>query len=116
MTSAYRSTPQESTGLTPNMLIFGNKVRLPSEAIYPPVTSTKELTFSYGTYVEEIRNQLNKAHEICRRHLGHAAERQRKLYDSKTCPHKYATGDLVWKLNENIYAGECAKLQPVYVG
>lgn len=116
MASAYRSTPQESTGLTPNMLIFVNEVRLPSEVIYPPVTSTKELTSSYGTYVEEIRNQLNKAHEICRRHLGHAAERQRKLYDSKTCPHKYATGDLVWKLNENIYAGECAKLQPVYVG
>lgn len=99
--------------MTQNLLILGNEVRLPSEIIYPQVTTTKELTSSYGIYVEEIRNQLNKAHK---KHFGHAAERQRKLYDSKTCSHNYAAGDLEWRLNENIYAGECAKLQPVYVG
>ncbi|XP_062596869.1 uncharacterized protein LOC134258359 [Saccostrea cucullata] len=116
VTAAYRSTPQESTGLTPNMLIFGQEVRLPSEVIYRPETSTKELTSSYGNYVEEIRSQLNKAHEICRKYLGRAAERQKNLYDSKTCMNSYSVGDVVWKLNENIYVGECAKLQPVYIG
>lgn len=116
VTAAYRSTPQESTGLTPNLLIFGREVRLPSEIIFRPETSTRELTSSYGTYVEEIRSQLNKAHEICRKYLGRAAERQKNLYDSKVFTHSYSVGDLVWKLNENIYAGECTKLQPVYVG
>lgn len=116
VTAAYRSTPQESTGLTPNLLIFGREVRLPSEIIFRPETSTRELTSSYGTYVEEIRSQLHKAHEICRKNLGRAAERQKNLYDSKVFTHSYSVGDLVWKLNENIYAGECTKLQPVYVG
>lgn len=28
----------------------------------------------------------------------------------------YSVGDLIRKLNKKIYAGECIKLQPVYVG
>ncbi|XP_062582872.1 uncharacterized protein K02A2.6-like [Saccostrea cucullata] len=83
VTAAYRSTPQESTGLTPNMLIFGQGVRLSCEVVYRPETLTKELTSSYGNYVEEIRSQLNKAHEICRKSLGRASERQKNFYDSK---------------------------------
>jgi hypothetical protein len=115
VTAAYRSTPQESTGLTPNILIFGREVRFPAEVIYKPETSTREPVSSYGEYVE-VRDRQNRAHEICRKYLGQAAEHQRNLYDSKPCVNSYTVGDLVWKLNENIYAGEYAKLQPIFIG
>ena len=31
LAAAYRATPQESTGLTPNLLLLGREVRLPAE-------------------------------------------------------------------------------------
>ena len=57
LTAAYRSTPQESTGLTPNMLLFGREVRMPTEVVYQPLTSTGEAVSTYG---ETIGNRGNR--------------------------------------------------------
>ena len=72
--SAYRSTPQESTGLTPNMLLFGREVRIPAELLFGSSSSTHEDVSSYGQHAEKVREKLNKAHAIARENLNKAAE------------------------------------------
>jgi hypothetical protein len=48
---AYRSTVQESTGLTPNLIMIGREVRLPAEVMFGNISS-------YGTYVEQLRDRM----------------------------------------------------------
>lgn len=42
LTSAYRSTCHESTGLTPNLLMFGRENRMPYEATHHSLASNRE--------------------------------------------------------------------------
>ena len=54
--AAYRSTPQASTGTTPNLLMFGREVRLPAEVMFGSLTQNGEEITSYGDYVEELKS------------------------------------------------------------
>ena len=114
--SAYRSTPQESTGFTPNMLMFGRELCMPAEIVFGPGSSSHDTVSSYGIYIEEIREKLNRAHTITREHLQKSAERNKAVYNSKVLVNKYLPGDIVWILNEKNEVGVCSKLQPVYHG
>ena len=49
LAAAYRSTPNESTGFIPNMLMLGREVRQHAEVIFG-----SEVT-SYGDYVEDLK-------------------------------------------------------------
>lgn len=54
ITAAYRATPQDSTGFTPNVLMLGRETRLPVELVLGNTTSEGVLT-NYGEYVQDIR-------------------------------------------------------------
>ncbi len=113
LTAAYRATPHESTGLTPNMLMLGREVRLPMEVIHGYTESRNK---SHGEHVDYIRERLYKAHEIARKHLKEAAQRQKDYYDIKTHLNTYCPGDMVWYLSEIRKEGVSPKLQHTYVG
>ena len=102
LTAAYRASPHESTGMTPNMLMFGHEVRLPVEVLVS--TRQEEDATSYGDYVSALRSKLQRGHEIARKHLAASAIRQKEFYDSKGSFHSYTPGNLVW------YAGELSQL------
>lgn len=68
--------------------MFGRDFRMPYEATHHPVASNGEEVSSYGEFVEEIRSNLYEAHEICRRHLKHAAQRQKDIYNAKMLIHR----------------------------
>ena len=110
ITAAYRATPQDSTGFTPNVLMLGRETRLPVELVLGNTTSEGVLT-NYGEYVQDIRQHLVRAHDVARRHLGQAAQHQREIYDIRTSQHYYQEGQLVWYLNQNRKEGTCLKLQ-----
>ncbi len=113
LTAAYRATPCESTGLSPNMVMLGREVRMPMELTVPENTKEKN---NYGEYVNDIRASLYKAHEITRKHLEKSAKRQQDYYDAKTNLHHYQPGDSVWLLNEVRQPGITPKLQDLYQG
>lgn len=96
--------------------MFGRDFRMPYEATHHPVASNGEEVSSYGEFVEEIRSNLYEAHEICRRHLKHAAQRQKDIYNAKMLIHRYTIGDFVWLLNEIHGENECPKFKQAYVG
>ncbi len=93
LAAAYRSTVHESTGLTPNMLVLGREVRLPTELV---VDVPKAEVASYGEYTSNLRSVMQHAHTVARQHLIASSERQQGTYDVKGCYHKYDCGDLVW--------------------
>ena len=59
LTSAYRSSENESTGLTPNMLMLGREVRTPLELLFG---CRAEVFVSYGDYVAGLRTLLQVDH------------------------------------------------------
>jgi hypothetical protein len=116
LAGAYRMTTHESTTLTPNMLMLGREVRMPYEVIVGNSAGKYERVTTYGDYVSQLRQQLNNAHEVARKHLQQTALRQEERYDSKCLVNQYDPGDLVWLLNELREAEVCPKLQPAYLG
>ncbi len=114
LTAAYRSTPCDSTGMTPNMIMLGKEVRLPLEIVTP--AKEKPQATQYGEYVGTLRENLIHAHEITRKHLEQSALRQQDAYDCKVQLHRYQPGDQIWYLNEMRRPGISPKLQDLYLG
>lgn len=117
LAGAYRATPNESTGLTPNLLTMGREVRLPSELVFgsSTVLDGQEVT-SYGDYVNVLRSRLQRAHQVAREHLAIAAKRNKTMYDAKIAVNKYKAGDIVWCLAESRKVGVAPKLVRSYEG
>ncbi len=69
---AYRSTPQTSTGFTPNMLVTEKEMNIPVDLIYGSPNSRRRL-HNYDCsciYVEDLRNSLINAYFRMRTCLG----------------------------------------------
>lgn len=114
LTAAYRSSQHESTGFSPNMLMLGREVQCPAELVYgePPQDSPD----SYGEHVQQLREDLCRAHELTRTHLKQAAQRQKHNYDVKLSTNTYSIGNPVWFLNEKRTVKRCPKLQNMWAG
>lgn len=114
LAGAYRATMHESTGFTPNLLMFGRENRLPAEILYG--VPKQEDSTKYCEFVEEIRGKLEKAHEVTRQHLQKNVSRQKEIYDAKSVMYQYKVGDLVWYAAPVIDAKLAPKLQRSFVG
>jgi len=114
---AYRASPCESTGLTPNLMMLGREIRLP----YELTTEGKGLNDStnsvqWGSHALKIRERMRRAHHIAKRHLEVSAKRRKDYYDMKSNLISIEPFDKVWFLNENRKEGCCQKLMPLYTG
>ena len=118
LAGAYRATPQDSTTLSPNLMMLGREVKLPHEVIFGSSIENEKYTkvSNYGVYVCDLKNTLQKAHEVARKHLNKSAERQQIRYDAKVFLNNFKEGDIVWMLNESREVGICEKLQAAFLG
>jgi hypothetical protein len=93
---AYRSSAHESTGLSPNFMMFGEELGLPIDLMVgaPPRHDSRYRCRS--EYVEWLRQSLSRAHKFARQQLGVAANRQKTYYDKSANPISYAVGSYVW--------------------
>ena len=57
LAAAYRATPNESTKMTPDLLMLGKEVRLPAEIAFGSSTTRGETVSSYGEYKKKIRKK-----------------------------------------------------------
>ncbi len=111
LTAAYRSCKHETTGHSPNMLMFGREVHIPAELVLgsPQPGASPQ---SYGDYVQELRQRMNMVHKLAREHTQAATERQRRDHDTRISMRKYKAGDLVDFVNKNKQVGKSPKLEP----
>lgn len=111
---AYRATPHETSGLTPNELMLGRELSMPIDIQVglPPESEPQEESL----YLANLRDRLEDAYAIARENLKLGAERQKRYYDLKADTHKFRPGDLVWLLNQSRRKGRCPKLQRKWHG
>ena len=97
LVATYCATLHESTVMTPNLLMFGREVRMPIEIMLGSsrVPAGEEVT-SYGGYVEALREQMQRAHDVTQKNLGKNTICIKEHYDAKGTLKKYQHGDLVW--------------------
>lgn len=114
LAGAYRATIHESTGFSPNMLMFGREVKLPAQIMYNS-PDDEEFT-SYGDFVAKLRERMDKAHEVARQHLQQAAKRRKELYDAKACLHHFKVGDMVWYASDLQQFHITPKLRKTFMG
>ena len=116
LAAAYRASPHESTGVTPNLLMLGREVRLPAELMYGGTCNYNHAVQRYGDYVEHLKERMQHAHDVARKHLSVTAKRQAEIYDSKLVIYHYKVGDAVWVEQTSVKPGLSPKLQPTYRG
>jgi len=93
---AYRSSPHESTGMSPNLMMFGEELPLPIDLMVGAPPRHENYHRCRVEYVEWLRQTISRAHEFARDHLGVAANRQKSYYDHRSRPAEYAVGSFVW--------------------
>lgn len=116
LAAAYRSTPNQSTQLTPNLLMLGREVRLLAELIHGSYAPSGEQITSYGDYVDRLRERLQTAHSVARKNIAKSAVTQKDRYDANLHQISFIPGDLVWYLSEFCKPGRCSKSEPTYSG
>ena len=110
---AYRSAVHESTGETPNRLMFGREVRLPLDMAFGiPVSDSPVET----TYAAQVACVLTESHDKVRAKMGVTMRRQKEYYDRSSREATYEVGDVVMLSVEARGRGACAKLQPRWEG
>ena len=110
---AYRATPQCSTGLSPNYLMFGREIYMPIDVMIgaPPDSPSSQLD-----YVSDLQTRLTQAYDLARLHLRESAARQKKYYNFKAHGRTFQVGDSVWFANKLRRKGISPKLQPKWRG
>ena len=93
--AAYRATPHESTGLTPNRLFLGHEVRMPIDLVMGlPLNEVTEGQTA-DDYVAQLQRNSDDAFQIARKHLRANAERRKRHYDIQVKAERFAVGDWV---------------------
>jgi hypothetical protein len=114
---AYRASPQTSTHMSPNMMVFGREIRLPLSAVIPRPddvdhTSSREPE----GYLQELKTVLQQAHEVARTNLKKSAVYQKKQYDVKATRRSLQKGQAVWLHDPTRRKGVCHKLTSKWKG
>ena len=110
---AYRATPQESTGMSPNLLMFGRETTMPVDLLIGLPQDTPQETTQYA---QQLRERMESAHELARRHLRQAAVRQKRTYDAGVKGATFREGELAWVANKIRRKGVSPKLAPKWRG
>ncbi|CAC5368129.1 unnamed protein product [Mytilus coruscus] len=90
---AYRSTEHETTGMSPNMLMLGRETVTSLDLIYcmpPAIKPTPSNIWVWG-----LRERLEDAHALVRKHSDGASVRQKTYHDRRTSWERFETDDKV---------------------
>lgn len=91
---AYRSSIQETTGMTPNMLMLGRETKTPVDIMYEPPRNVKKAPSH--KWVWELQERLEIAHNTVRNNIGQAMVRQKHYHDRKLKWKTFQNGEEVY--------------------
>ena len=93
---AYRSSIQESTKCSPNLLMLGREINLPVDLMFQRRSSPSNPICPIE-YVEWVKAASQEAYEYVQDYLKPAAVRQKRLYDRGKMTPLFEPGDWVWR-------------------
>ena len=94
LTMAYRSSVNETTGYTPNMMMLGREITLPIDLVIPSLQNEETAV----EYVRKLREYLEHVHDTVRCSTSWKVERQKRMYDVTAAAKVLKPGDTVWYL------------------
>jgi len=92
--AAYRASQLESTGYSPNYLVFGRELRAPLDVVLD-LPQNRDGAMNYDTYVSELDERLRYAYRAVKAHLGRAANRAKRHYDLRVKRSRYEIGESI---------------------
>jgi hypothetical protein len=113
--AAYRATVNETTGYSPNFLVFGREVAAPIDILMGQPPNSQPLQ-SVNDFVDERLNAARISYKIVREQLHKAAERQKHYYDLRVKKTSYHVGDQVWLWKMRRKTGRKLKWERCYTG
>ena len=109
-----RSSRNRQTGYTPNLLMLGREVWKPVELVFG--TSSKLSVQSESRYVRDLKNTLENAHSLARKHLRSSQAIQKRHYDLHASHSSFKVGDVVYRKYRSTKSMNSRKLCPVWSG
>jgi len=114
--AAYRASPHEATGYSPNRLFLGREVRMPLDLVMGLPRDEDRQVDSMDEFVQRIQDQMASAYDTARKHLGVAAQRRKDTYDVRVRQQELDVGDWVWYWYPRRYSSRSPKWQKNYTG
>ena len=111
---AYRSADHETTGMSPNMLMFGREVSTPLDLMYELPELIKPIP--NNQWVWELRDKIESAHNLVRQNTQQAMHRQKRIRDTRLSYDQFKVGDQVFVFFPVKRIGTSAKLTPFWKG
>ncbi len=113
-TMAYRSTVHDSTGQTPNKMMLGRELPMPSYLLVETPEQEEQGQTKRGAngydFVEELRNKILDVHASAREQLKKSHIHQKKQYDQRAMVQDWKVGTPVWLFNPTKRVGKSPKL------
>ena len=107
--AAYRAAVHESTGMTPNKLMFGTEVSMPLHLLTGN-PNKEEISSHSSDYVSKLEEEFHRAYEMARLCLKKHAMRRKKYYDVRASKLSLTVGQEVWLYDPTANDGLCRKL------
>ena len=111
---AYRSSVHESTGYTPQFLVFGQELSLPLNCMYPN-PQENETTDSHK-FVHNKQQAYHRAFELVRRNLNEKQKRRNAIYNEKVHGPTNKEGQKVLLYHPAIAVGTTSKFGSPWKG
>ena len=92
---SFNTSVHESTGLTPHEVVFGRKIRFPSEF------ADENVPLTYVGMVDKLLNRITEKESLCVVRLEADKQRCKKYYDLKLNDKKFEVGQYVQLLISN---------------
>lgn len=113
---AYRTAVQESTHCTPALLMFGHELRTPVDLVFGPPPGAEQPVGPGPSYICDLKQRLQVAHELARECLTAAGLKQKRAYDSRCQGKNFEPGDKVWVFCPERKKGLSPKLTSQWAG
>ena len=126
---SYNATVHNTTGETPNKVVFGDQLRMPIDVMTPDVEQRTPV--AHSEYVQELERDMRLCGQLVRQRTQRAARCHKNYYDRRQHEVKYKSKDLVmlktmaflpfqrkfqdrytgpWTVIEGVY-GNCYRIQ-----
>ena len=107
---AYRSTVHDSTGQTPNRMMLGRELPMPSHLLVETPEQEGRQADTEPTFVNTLEKRMHEAHELARQQLKRSHEHQKRQYNRTARTGEWSVGSPVWLFNPTKQVGKSPKL------